>query len=260
MGHVHLGVLPKTVPWNQVVRLLGDGASTVVVAAASARAAERELLGAGNDPVFVEAVRLLLLVPQAARGDDFGDALRRLDLGVGARPGLLDVLAGIEARLDDVARTARQRTDLGEFAGRALVQALAEQIGDGLPGLFDPRPDDVAAAARLLAGRRGLADLARSFFARLVTDSLSSWLDRTLSAQVGPDRRFSGAAERAAFDRALAAHVHGATRIVQEFIPGWTGKRLAEAGTISAAAARDVGAVSLKKIVEELRTGYGADA
>lgn len=260
MGHVHLPVIPKTTTWASVVRLLGDDASVAEVAAASAKAAEHDLLGAGGDPVFIEAVRLLLLVPQAARQDDFGAGLRSVDLAVSDQPELLDVLAAIERRLDRVAAVAPKRTDLGEFAGRALIDALTQRIGEGLPGLFGPTAEDVVLAASRLAARRGLADLTRSFFARLVTDSLSSWLDRTLSTQVGPTRRFAQAADRAAFDRALGAHVYGATRIVQEFAPGWTGKRLAERGTINSFDARDFGAVSLKKIVEELRTGYGADA
>ena len=259
MGHVHLGVIPKSSNWRNVVDLLGAGAANPDVVSASAKAAERDLLGAGSDPVFVEAVRLLLLVPQAARQDDFGAGLRSIDLAIGDRPALMDILAALEKRLDNVAAVSSGHTDLGEFAGRALIDTMMTRIGAGLPGLFGPTPDDVASAARSLAGRRGLSDLVRGFFTRAVSDSLASWLDRTLSIHVGPGLHFAGASDRTAFDRALNVHVYEATRIVQEFAPGWTGKRLAEVGTITSTAARDFGAVSLKKIVEELRTKHQFD-
>lgn len=260
MGHVHLGVLPKTRPWREVVRLLGDGAPVPTVLSAGAKAAERDLLAAGDDPVFVEAVRLMLLIPNAARATDFGDALRALDLPVSDRPELIDLLAAVQRRLDQVGAAASRRTDLGEIAARALLDALGSQVSADLPSLFDATHADVVTSARKLAGRQGLAALARSFFGRLVGDSLAIWLDRTLSTHVGPGRRFPSASERAGFDRALAEHAYGATRIVQEFVPGWTGKRLAESGTISTSASRDFGSVCLRKIIEELRTGYGSDA
>lgn len=259
MGHVQLSDFPQKAVWKEVARLLGEGASVEGVVAASATAAEPDLLRAASDPVFVEAVRLLLLVPQAARQDDLGAGLQAIDLAVGDRPGLFDVLTALERRLSRVASHSSKRNDLGEFAGRALIAAMSAHMGSRLPGLFSSTPEDVAETARQLAGRRAYSDLVRSFFGRLVTDSLSSWLDRTLSLHVGPEQRFAEAKQRAAFDEALAVHVHDATRIVQEFASGWTGKRLLEAGTITTPAARDFGALALKKIVEELRTGYAQD-
>ena len=93
MGHNTLGVLPRNKFWREVVALLGDGAATEEVVAASAKAAERDMLGAAGDPVFVEAVRLLLNIPLAARSEDFGRALRDIGLPVGDQPELLDLVA-----------------------------------------------------------------------------------------------------------------------------------------------------------------------
>ena len=70
IGHNTLGVLPRSVRWREVVASLQTGTEDREVVAASARAAETDLLRAGSDPVFIEAVRLLLEHPvrRAIRG------------------------------------------------------------------------------------------------------------------------------------------------------------------------------------------------
>lgn len=253
MGHVHLSVLPKTRRWQDVVEALTCGAADEVVVAASARAAEKDLLSATDSVVFVEAVRLLLAIPHAARSDDFGDALRVLDLKVGDKPELLDLTMAVNERLETVRRTVGGLNDLGEIAARSLVTTLSEMVGDQLPGLFEATPDDVQAATRKLSWSRGIAELSRAFYAQLVTQSLSYWLDRTLAQHVGPDGRFANATARSAFDVALSQHTREATRIIKEFSGGWYGKTLHDKGGISTRDAAIFGAVALKKIVEELR-------
>lgn len=259
MGHIHLGVLPQTKKWRGVVELLQGGADDETVFAASAIAAEKDLAAAADNPVFVEAVRLLLMVPFAARATDFGAALRDIGLRVATSPGLLDIIAAAGDRIDEVARASRVRTDFGELAGRALIGTLSEQIGGALPGLFDTTPADVQIEARHLSRPQGIAGLTRAFFGRLLSDTLSSWLDRTLAAQTGPGRRLPDAGARSAFDLALGQYAHEATRIIREFAPGWYGKRLHETGRIDSHQAAVFGAVAMKKIAEELRRKRGAD-
>lgn len=253
MGHVHLGVLPKTRRWNEVVEALTSGAADEVVVAASAQAAEKDLLSATDSPVFIEAVRLLLAIPHAARADGFGDALRALDLEVGDSPALLDLTMAVDERLEAVRRKAGGSNDMGEIAARSLVTTFSEMVGDQLPGLFEATPGDVQAATRKLSWSRGISELSRAFYARLVAHSLSYWLDRTLALHVGPEGRFANAASRSAFDVALSQHAREATRIIKEFSGGWYGKTLHDKGGISSRDAATFGAVALKKIVEELR-------
>ena len=253
MGHVHLGVLPKTRKWNDVVEALTSGAADEVVVAASAQAAEKDMLSATDSPVFVEAVRLLLAIPHAARADDFANALRALDLKVGNRPELLDLTMAVDARLEDVKHLAGGSSDLGEIAARALVTTLSEMVGDQLPGLFEATPEDIQVASRKLSWSRGIAELSRAFYGRLVAQSLSYWLDRTLAQHVGPEARFSDATARSDFDVALSQYTRESTRIIQEFAGGWYGKTLHDNDGISSRDAAVFGAVSLKKIVAELR-------
>lgn len=259
MGHIHLATLPRTRKWRAVVDLIGGGALPDDVVSASAIAAERDLFRAAEDPLVIEAVRLLLLVPHAARSQDFGAALRQLDLDIRSSPDLLELLTGVGQHLDAMADGLRARNDHGELAARTLVATLSDKIGQGLPGLFATEPEDVRLAARQLSSRGGLSDLVRGWFGDLVSAELSSSLDRVLSDQIGQSATIRNTADRNAFDVALGQYTQEATRIIAEFVPGWFGKRMSESGTITPDAAKTFTYVCIKKITSELQRKRGAD-
>lgn len=259
MGHNTLGVLPRSRHWRDVVGLLDAGAADGDVVAASARAAENDMLRAADDPVFVEAVRLLLNIPLAARSDDFGQALRDIGLAVDNRPELLDLVGAAAERLDAVRRETRARSDFGEIAARALTRTLSVSIGDALPALFGATPDDVQAVARKMSWSKGISGFTREFFGRLVSGTLSYWLDRTLALQIGEGRRFPTTAARNAFDNELDHYSSEATRIIKEFSSGWYGKTLHREGGFGTKDAATFGAVALKKTVSELRARSTTD-
>ena len=259
MGHIHLGTLPASRKWRAVVDLIDARALPDDIIASAAAATERDLMKAVNEPVFIEAVRLLMLVPHAARADDFADALRRLDMSVSAHPDLITLLAAVGERLDAVAWQKPGRGDMAELAARTLTSTFSIEIGAGLPGLFETDARDVQLATKALSSRSGIASLVRAYFGTLVSTSLASWLDRTLSARIGSDQIFPTVASRSGFDVALAQYSREASRIIEEFAPGWFGKRISQGGTISSHDAQVFGAVCVKKIVAELRKKRDAD-
>lgn len=253
MGHIHLGVLPRSAPWSRVASLLDGGAVDETVIKESARAAETQLTAAASDPVYVEAVRILLMIPLCGRAEDFSNALRLADIPAPDRPELLDLIGAATRRLNTVALNGSGRSDLGELAGRALVATVSVSIGDQLPGLFAATPEDVSAVARKMSWNKGISAWTRMFYSRLVADCLSYWLDRTLAERIGDDRRFASVAERDAFDTAVLFHAQEATRIIEEFSGGWYGKTINRNGEVGTSDATVFGAVALKKIVAELR-------
>lgn len=260
MGHIHLGVLPQSRKWRDVIDLLSGEATPDIVIAASARAAERDLLHAAQDPVFVESVRLLLLIPFAARSKNFGNALRAEGLKFTGEINLFSLVNAAMTLLDAVRRAESPCSDLGELSARALARTLGDCIGGELPGLFEVTPADVQLTARKLSYSKGIAFVCRSFFGALVGTTLSYWLDRDLPLHVGAGQRFESVAARGAFDIALRQYSSEATRIIQEFSGGWYGKALHEKGTIGTQDAKVFGAVALKKICAELQTKWGTDA
>ena len=141
MGHVRLGVLPKSRKWGQVVDELRIGVDIDEVAASAADAAETSLQAASNDPAFLHAFWLLTQVPLAARGPDFAEDLRRLGVWIADQPSLMDVVAAISGAVDHYAREQGGRTDLGEMAQMAAIESLTALVGPDLPSLFEPGPE-----------------------------------------------------------------------------------------------------------------------
>jgi hypothetical protein len=258
MGHIHLGVLPNSKKWRDVVELLNGGASDGDVVSASALAVEKDLAQAAHDPLFVETVRLLAMIPQAAAQDNFGRALRDLGIPVRDDPSLMQILAATGQWLDRFALQQGKGSDFGELSRRALLSTLSTRISDNLPGLFEATPLDVRSAAFRMSRSAEFSGLARSYFTRLLSGTLSYWLDRTLSAQVGQEKRFADFGARAEFDGALAQYCSEATRIIREFTGGWYGKRIHRDGLVDSVSAAEFGAVAFKKVNEELRRKRGS--
>jgi hypothetical protein len=260
MGHIHLGVLPKTRAWSDVVDLLTGGASDRAVIAASAAAAEGTLSRAVDDPIFIETVRLLAMIPQAAGDPDFGRALRELGVPAPDRPDLPDLLTATGTWLDRFAAENDRNSDFGELSRRALLGTLSATIGADLPGLLDAEAEDVRRAAAQMRSGQEFARAARMFFGHLTGEALRSWLDRTLSTHVGPGRRFAQIGERSAFDAALDQYCAEATRMIREFSGGWYWKTLQRRGRIDTSDAAAFAAVAFKKIIEQLREKRASDA
>jgi hypothetical protein len=252
VGHVHLGVLPETRKWRDVVTLLEASAPSDAVIAAAAIAAEGDLTRAVDDRVFVETVRLLAALPDAARSSDLAAGLREIGIDVPPTPDLMDLVVGLGQRLDRVSGSG-EGTDFTELARRALLTTLTREIGAVLPQLLEPTPSDLQAVLRRFGRPRAFAALSRAYFTTLLSQTLRYWLDRTLSAQVGPGRRFAELAERRAFNAALDQYCMEATRIVREFAAGWYGKRLRDGEPVGSLEAARFGAVVFRKIGEELR-------
>lgn len=113
MGHVHLGTLPQTREWKDVVRLLTDGASADDVAAAAQKAADKAFEHMTNDPGFGDAVALLSQLAVAARKDDPAAHLAAHGLTLPATPTIFDIGLAVSNALD--AKT-RERGNLSDTA------------------------------------------------------------------------------------------------------------------------------------------------
>lgn len=260
MGHVRLGVLPRSRKWLQVVEHLRIGADVEVVAASAADAAEASLTRASGDPAFLHAFWLLTQIPLAARGPAFAEDLRRLGLRVPDRPSLLEVSAAFSAAVDRYAREKGGRTDLGEMAHMAAVESLTATVAPTLPSLFGVSPEEIQRAIGRLAGGGRFSALARDFFARLTQRSLSYFLSRELSSHIGTGQRFADDADRSRFDDALDWHCREASRIVETFAGGWYGKNVYKGDGLTPDAIRRFAPIAFKKILAELRKRRDADA
>jgi hypothetical protein len=116
MGHQHLGTLPRSRRWREVIDLISGGANVQNVAAATSAAAEHQMLDASDDPAVKHSVWLLTQIPTAARNADFAVELRKLGFRVSDHPTLLEVATAMSAATDIYVAKKGGRTDVGEMA------------------------------------------------------------------------------------------------------------------------------------------------
>jgi hypothetical protein len=219
MGHQHLGTLPGSRKWRQVVQLISGGADVQDIAAATSAAAENQMVDASNDPAVKHAVWLLTQIPAAARKEDFASELRKLDLRISDRPTLIEVAAAMTDAVDRY---------VGKTGGRTALGTVKQ-----------------------------FAVLARDFFSRLSRRQLSYFLSRELSQHVGVNSRFHTIRDHRDFENALDLHCREASRIIKEFSGEWFSKHTYEGGINEAKAGR-FAHVAFHKLREELRHRRGA--
>jgi hypothetical protein len=236
--------------------LLRSSAPIDEVASASAEAAKSALRDAFADPALTQTVWLLTQLPLAARSANFGSALQGLGLRIDPEPRLLELVGALGEAVDRHAARVGGRTDLGELAQQAAAESLTAIVGQTLPSLFTPTPEEVRKAVGRLAAKDRYGELAREFFANLTRRYLDYYLSRELSQHVGPQQRLPTTAHHVDFNQALELHCREASRIVEDFAGSWYTKTQFE-GSITPERARRFAFVALRKIVAELERRSG---
>jgi hypothetical protein len=221
MGHSQIEKLPQTQEWQDIVSLIGGGGSAEQVGNAVLAAVQGLILPFANDAAVVEATWYLMRLPLAARNDDFPAALRRLGLGTGDEPDLMEVVAGTSDVIDRAIRPSH-RSDLGEMAQTALVETLAD-LSNRQGHLFDKERVRQSLAATATVKRFG--QFATTFFARIVRKLLDSFVTRAMVTHVGEGRRFRTLAHQRDFLQALAVHAREVAAGVEVYAGEWFSKR-----------------------------------
>lgn len=252
MGHIRLGTLPRSKKWQDVVDLLGSEVSLHEIAEAAAKASERDLSRASQDPRFQFISSLLVRLPLLARAPGFEKALTDLGVSENALSSVSGLLSGLEFAIDRESFRVGGTSDAGELAKSAFLETLSVQLRDHLPSLFEPTPQDIRAALGSFASGDGFAELSRDFFARLTYRSLDYYLSRELANHTGSHRRFATDAQRLAFQQALAQHTLEASRIVREFSGGWFGKTVWKTQSLNQEAINRFTRYAFKKMRSEL--------
>jgi hypothetical protein len=261
MGHVRLGVLPRTKAWKEVVGLIAAGADVSQVANATIAAAEKAFSFVMDDKGYTEAVWLMTQLAIAAKKNDLYAHLRSVGISLPEDATLPDVTASLTEALDRAVDHSRRRSDLAEIAGRALVGAVADALQPHLNGLFPNDKDTMRAALSKLGTQKEFGDLSRSFFDRLANQSLQYFLSKTLATHVGEGMRFATMNQKALFDHALSTHTWEASVIVREFSSQWFSKhRYEEGGDISRKSSDGFAGFALKKMKDELKLGARTSA
>ena len=260
MGHVHMPPLPQTRKWRHIIQMVATGASAAKLAVATLGAADRGFRAAADDHGVIETYWLLIRLPLAARTPDFAAALRDCGLLVPDAPDLLDIAVAFSAAVDARMANNRGRTDLGEMAQTAAVEAVNAVAGPRSQSLFGSGPEDVRHAFAALATPARVGTLARQFFARFAFKSLGYFLSKAAPAAIGGGKRFRTVAEQAKFTEALRLHCHEAGECAQKFAGDWFSlHRFQAAGDITREETQRFFGHAMEKLTAEFRK-RGADS
>lgn len=161
MGHQRLGTLPAHRLLPEIVRYLVTGGTPTEDLVDQVTDVSRDALKlAVNDPVFIEALWLLVRVPQAVASENFQAALAELGVTGVTLPSLSDVLVSYDRALEKVQRQPHVgATDLGEIARRAGLAALGVEVRGALPTLWAPTAADMQLSVAVLQGTEQFAAL-----------------------------------------------------------------------------------------------------
>ena len=261
MGHVRLGKLPASKKWREIVSCLTAADVPVAdLANAVAGTSEKSLTAAAKDAAFIEALWLLLKIPEAAKATCFGHALRQLGLPVQDDPSLTEVVVGLDAAIEAVKhRQACHTNDLSEMARHAAVAAIDSLARERLPQLWTPTGADEKATLASLAAPGRFGDLCQRFFTRLLGHNLHYFLDREMPKHVGRGGFAQSIGDLASFDRSVARHCEETTLIMRAFAKDWLGKNAYHCGrAVSKKDAVGFAHVALEKIRKELSVRNGS--
>lgn len=252
MGHVRLGTLPRTRKWRDVLELIGGSGDAMAVASATMEATARELLQAGEDPTVVHTMWLIAQLPQAARQDDFVEALRQVGIDVAATPSLVELATAVGFAVDEHNdNECPAPTDLGEMARLSAVETITRVVEDRVSSMFGVDPGTIQHEVGRLGTPKEFGAFSREFFGRLVERALTYFVSRELPLHVGPGKRFKTMEEQEAFSRAVADHARQAAKIVESFAGGWYSKARMEGDLTPERTSRFV-AYAMKKLRSEL--------
>jgi len=261
MGHVRLGLLPRSRAWKEVVGLIAAGADVSQVANATITAAENAFSFVTKDVGYTEAVWLMTQLAIAAKKPDLFAHLDSVGLSIPSDANLIDVATAVTDALDRNTDSRNRHGELGVLAGRALVSAITEVLSPKMHSLFPSEPDTMKAALAALGKQKEFGEFSRRFYARLGYESLQYFLSKVVNTQIGEGMRFATMNQAAQFNSALETHTREASLIVERFSTEWFSKhRYEENGDISRQSSDGFAGYALKKMKDELKAGASSDA
>ena len=260
MGHIRLGLLPKTLRWLQVFEILDETPLDVpAVAAAAANAAENRLRELPADPSLGFSFWLLTRIAWASRGDTFLSELERVGLHTQQSTSSLSFISLVADLVRERVPAGETRGHVAELSSLALRRALSETVGQHGGSLFDGSVADLQSAFRAHSTKTQFGDLSRRFFGDFFARLIRGAVDRDVQHHIGKGMSLQSLDEAGDFQRALDIHARQSARILEEFAGTWYSKHNWETrGDISLEEARRFVAVALRKLRMELKFGAAA--
>jgi hypothetical protein len=255
MGHIRIGILPKTRQWQQVFAALNHAVERPAeVATATAGAAEERFEKLKGDPALTYCFWTLAQIATAARSDDFRARLQEIGVRGDAITSGVSFVQQVAQAVEKGLRQRGPPTVFSRIAELSLREALASSVTERSRSLFGASFEQVQAACREVSTEKNFGRAARDFFGTFMSRVVRYVADQALASQVGPDKPIRTPAEATGFQQALDRYCAESARVVEDFAGGWFSKANWETkNNISEGDAEGFTAYALDKIAMELR-------
>jgi len=252
MGHIRIGVLPKTRKWKQVISLLNSKeSSTSDIAAEAAHAAREFLLEKKSAPSLAFSYWLLTQITYRAKQDDFVSALQNIDLDISKVKNSFDFVSQVGTFTRTQIKKRGESFPISDIAQLALREVLIESIGEESKSIFGTSLEDIIRACRRYSSPGQFSKLARLYFSKVFTRGLRFLIDKESANNVGIRNKFESVFDLSDFNIALEAYCYQSAKIVEKFAEGWYSKRNWQ-GEISENDAQGFVAIAVDKFQAEI--------
>src|SRR6187397_477192 len=137
MGHIRLGLLPRTRQWRDVVAMIADSEGNAAsVARSIAQAAQETLTQIEGDASVSYLYWALTRLTWHARGDNFCESLSREGIKFEAESNGIRFLSQIGQSVADEARSRGHNNAITELAVRAFRETLNNAVVSRSASLF----------------------------------------------------------------------------------------------------------------------------
>ncbi len=258
MGHNRLGILPKNHRWKHVIDLLKKEADLPEITRASLHAMLTNFERIPKDAGFNLVLSNIFGFAAGARSGNFQEFLEESGIRLSHEAGPLDIVCGLQNKIDNDLGRQRSRSDPGEIAQNAFVETMLSTSSAAQSAMFDLGRD--AAINQIGGALKGkeFAGFMHAFFTKFTSRYMKYYLSRELSNHVGPGKYFESIDRHREFNETLGTYISQVVRIADEFTPGWFSKANYEQNLNRESISR-YSYIAFKKIISEFKRGETLD-
>jgi len=255
MGHIRLGRLPKTQPWQGVFGCLAsDSFEPPAFARETAAALQQELTSLKRDPTLNYCFWVLTRLATASRTGDFQRTLESLGVSAKHVTSRLAFLSEIARAVSRAAARRKGHPLFSQVAELALRETLASSVLSHPSSMFADPVEDVQNACRSFSTRKAFGETGKRFFAHFLSRCVRYVIDKELSNRIGSDSSLSSPEQAVNFHRALDLYCYQSAKIVEDYAGGWLSKHNWETNNdVPESATRAFTAYAVEKLQLELR-------
>lgn len=256
MGHIRLGVLPKTRQWRDVIEFLGDPKINATKIANKALDSSQDILMDDSSKSSVSyCIWLLSELVLSSRTDNFINALDNIGIEISDQTNATKFIADISNYATCNLDSLIPRNAINTLAGLAFRETLTRTVGIYGKTLFGSNTEDIRLALKQFSTNKKFSELLHIYFKGFLSRTLRFIVDKEIANHLGPNHRFKNVQQISEFEEALDLFAGQTTRIVDSFSGGWYSKKVWKTGEITKDDADKFVYIALKKLRTDLGIG-----